>query len=58
MAESNEGDASKVSPDILSKKRRIPGACDICRRKKGTSIISRDHSKTFLLCIIADLNFR
>ena len=44
MTESNGDDATKASSETHSKKRRIPGACDICKRKKGTS---RDHSRLF-----------
>jgi len=36
MTESNGDEASSVLLESQSKKRRIPGACDICKRKKST----------------------
>ena len=49
----NEDEVPKPSPESHLKKRRIPGACDICRRKKGTSILLH---AIIILFVIADLN--
>jgi hypothetical protein len=47
MSESKGDETSSTLPESQSKKRRIPGACDICKRKKGNSFQSLPGYKTF-----------
>lgn len=43
MTDANGGAAPRDDHRSLSKKRRIPGACDICKRKKSMFVLTRVH---------------